>query len=185
MTIRFKYFCLLILFLASCRDGEICKASFELAENDFEDNPIWENYITIKSYQESGTTDTFTPHLDNAAINPDKGYFLVAANFELADKSKYKGYVSPETGRFDSTKIVSLNPTMFVNNKHITFWRAANEVDSLFLFEFYQTIDKKKEDVFPITFYVDAKLQTGMRTGTINGIGYCTDHKCDSIRFIR
>ena len=185
MTFRFKYFCLLTLSLASCKDREIYKTSFEITANDFENNPIWENYITINSHQESETTDTFTPHLDNVAIDPDKGYFLVTANFELADRSKYKGYVSPRSGRFDSTKIASLNPTIFVNNKRITFWSGVNEVDSLSLFEFYQTIGKKRRDVFPITFFVDAKLQTGMQTGTINGIGYCTDYKCDSIRFIR
>jgi hypothetical protein len=169
----------------SCKETKNCKPSFELTESDFENNPIWENCITIEKYQETGTTDTFGPILDKAPVNPKNGYYLVLTNFEFADKSKYKGYVSPQMGRFDSTKIGSLTPTIFVNNKRLSLWTGVIGLDSLYLMEFYQTIGKKRHDVFPIVFYVDPKLQSGMQTGTINGIGYCSDLKCDSIKFIK
>ena len=185
MTFRFLHFCLLTLVLVSCKETKNCKPSFELTESDFENNPIWENCITIEKYQETGTTDTFGPILDKAPVNPKNGYYLVLTNFEFADKSKYKGYVSPQMGRFDSTKIGSLTPTIFVNNKRLSLWTGVIGLDSLYLMEFYQTIGKKRHDVFPIVFYVDPKLQSGMQTGTINGIGYCSDLKCDSIKFIK
>jgi hypothetical protein len=174
-----------VIIVASCKDSKSCKPSFELTESDFEDNPIWENCITIEKYQETGTTDAFTPVLDKVTIDPDNGYYLVAAGFEFADKSKYGGYVSPRAGRFDSTKISGLTPTIFVNNKHLALWAGAIGLDSLSLIEFYQTIGKKEQDIFPIVFYVDSKHQSGMQTGIINGIGYCSDLKCDSIKFIK
>ena len=56
-----------------------------------------------------------------------------------------------------------MTPTIFVNNKRLSLWTGVIGLDSLYLMEFYQTIGKKRHDVFPIVFYVDPKLQSGMQ----------------------
>jgi hypothetical protein len=176
-----------LTFICSCKVERKYKESFELAECDFQEYPIWENCIfnglTKMHYKSNITESTFTPYLDKELIKLEFGFFYVKAKFRFADLSEYNGYLIPVKDNFDSTLIRKMEPTIFYHGRKLTFWKGIISVDSLVLKEFYENTHKTKAEIFPITFIVDTTLLGRKYEGKIPGIGYCIDNNCDSIRF--
>ncbi|MCZ4696505.1 hypothetical protein DWB61_17795 [Ancylomarina euxinus] len=184
------YLCLLntLILINSCKQERVYKESIELNESDFQNYPIWQNCIYNGLVQMNNdlniTPETYTPYLNNEIINPEQGLYYTKAIFRFNDLTEYNGYVIPIQGKVDSSTIGNLEPTIFCNNKRLTFWNGILTVDSLDLKEFYETIGKSKEEVFPIIFSVDNKIIGRKINGVISGIGYCIDYNCDTIRYV-
>jgi hypothetical protein len=186
MNIRFFIGSILLLTLFyNCRNENSNRHIFELSINDFEKYPIWENCIFNGLAHANNdlniTESTFCPYIEKKPIDPN-GYYLVKTFFKLADSSILQGYsINLRLNELPSVK--NSQPVIIINNNfHISFWKGILGCDSLMLEDFYQCMNKGKNEIFPIIFYTSNQYSKSLK-GTITGFSFCADFNCDTVKY--
>jgi hypothetical protein len=161
----------------------------DLEPGDLERHPVWIGCHTAdydKSWYEDTDEETFRPYSGKLPANPAEGMFLVRAIFKLRDGSRCPGFVTPagegwdkgNGGRpmFEHNHILGTQqPQMFVGDRLFGFWGGIVSIPSQAQQELYAALGKRPDAIFPVRFYTDAALTTGIGDGTIEGF-YRRDH---------
>ncbi len=174
----------------------------ELTPSDFENHPVWvcvHGRDQDEPWYEQTNEQTYRPWtgaLPYVSRSPFDAV-LVAATFELADGSVYRGYFNPVVENWDEplpprklrdgsfTKplqwsarrggsplsILSLHhPVIFIDGKlHGFHWLRDSERRRLVIQAFYAAIGKPPAAVFPIQFRCDPSLFQGITSGRLDG----------------
>ena len=161
----------------------------ELEAEDFERHPVWIGCHTAdygKPWYEDTDEETFRPYTGNLPADPAQGMLLVRAVIELHDGSRYPGFVTPAAEGWDKTPdgrpafkhnhiLGTQQPQIFVRGRLFGFWGGKAGVPSQTQQELYAALGKRPDAIFPVRFYRDANLTTGIGDGTIEGF-YRQDH---------
>ena len=155
------------------------------------------NYDSGEPWYELSDEQTFRPWTDPLPFPNIRGIAQVAATFELADGSVYSGYFSPQREDWDAplpprrmrdgnyTKplqwsarrcgsplsILSLHrPVMFVEGRGLDFHLRLREPRrTAHIKDFYAALGKLPRAVFPVRFYADPSLASGIVEGRMDG----------------
>jgi hypothetical protein len=155
----------------------------ELEAEDFERHPVWVGCHTAdygKPWYEDTDEETFRRYTGKLPADPAEGMLLVRAVFELRDGSRYRGFVTPAAegwdkglvGRpiFEHNHILGTQqPQMFVGDHLFGFWGGMLGIPSQAQQELYAALGKRPDVIFPVRFYTDADLTTGVGDGAIEG----------------
>jgi hypothetical protein len=161
----------------------------DLELEDLERHPVWIGCHTAdydKPWYEDTDEETFRPYTGKLPADPADGMFLVRATFELRDGSRYTGFVTPAAegwdkgldGRpmFEHNHILGTQqPQMFVGDRLFSFWGGMLGIPSQAQQELHAALGKGPDAIFPVRFYTDADLTTGIGGGAIEGF-YRRDH---------
>ncbi len=139
-----------------------------------------------KPWYEDTDEETFRPYKGKLPADPAEGMFLVRAVFVLRDGTRYPGFVTPaivgwdkgHDGRpmFEHNHILGTQqPQMFIGDHLFGFWGGMVGINSQAQRELYAALGKRPEAIFPVRFYQDGDLATGIGNGTIEGF-YRQDH---------
>ena len=155
----------------------------ELGAGDFERHPVWIGCHTAdygKPWYEATDEETFRPYSGNLPADPSEGMLLVRAVFELRDGTRFPGFVTPAAeswdkglaGRpgFEHNHILGTQqPQIFVGDCLFGFWGGMGGMSSQIQQEFYETVGKGPEAIFPMRFTADAGFTTGKGDGQLEG----------------
>lgn len=126
-----------------------------LTKSDLMDRPVWRHWT-------EGDIEFVSPTDKNEIMeNADTGY-IVLTDFTLCNGSRFSGFCSSQ----DPSGLDYLQPTMFTDKGHLSFWRVGG----------WTKKDKNKEmqklgfdprDVFPIEFKTLIKCDGVFYSGTL------------------
>ena len=136
----------------------------ELTIADFEIYPIWE--FVREEDPNSKDECTIKGNFENFDTLEDS--FFVKAKFILNDETVLSGYVTPKSG------LSSSQPVILIEDRRILFWHGTMKPTQNDLLEFYKILNKKAENVFPITWKTEIEVGD-VKTGVIEGFGYYND----------
>lgn len=175
------------------------KQEYDLTVADFARHPVWvgvHNYDTDQPWYEEADEETFRPWVGPLPFDEARGVALLAAIFQLADGSSYRGFcrsVREDWDRpIDSPKergvarqkalswsrmhgggkrsVMSLqSPVIFIDDHQFDFQLGVPRVRASKVQKFYAAIGKEPRDVFPLRFVADAGLATGLTSGKLAG----------------
>jgi hypothetical protein len=175
------------------------KQEYDLCASDFVRHPVWigvHNYDYGKPWFELADEQTFRPWLGQLPFAEARGIARVAATFELADGSVYSGHFSPQREDWDAplpprrmrdgtyTKplqwsarrcgsplsILALHrPAIFINGQIFGFHLLREPRRKAAVQAFYAAIKKSPAAVFPVRFYADPSLASGITSGRMDG----------------
>jgi hypothetical protein len=91
---------------------------------------------------------------------------LVQAIFELNDRSKREGFLTPA---FKEGDLGTLQPHLFVGGRSFGFWGGMFGVQADRRAAFYKALGKDPEAVFPMHFSASPGLATGVVAGRLDG----------------
>lgn len=158
-----------------------------------------QHYDTHESWYEPSYDQMYRPWLGQPPFQERSrfSFFLVCAIFELADRSAYPGFFNPTSPEWDEplpprkmrdgnyTKplqwsarrggsplsVMALHrPVIFLDGRGYDFHlRRKPEMRKKQINEFYAAIGKPPNDVFPVRFYADPKLYSGIMEGKMEG----------------
>jgi len=138
----------------------------------------WE-YALDKEGVEGQDERTVRPYLASPPLDLQDAYFLVRASFTLADGTVHKGYITPkevnrvDVGGFGSVIIpYDLGPIIVFGKDHIHFQYGPKKPTKRDLQRVYKLLDRKPEEVFPITFSSDVEVVDSISEGKLNGFMY-------------
>lgn len=161
----------------------------DLGVEDLKRHPVWVGCHTAdygKPWYEDTDEETFRPYKGKLPADSAKSMFLVRAVFVLRDGSRYPGFVTPAVEgwdkRHDGRPMLEDNhilgtqqPQMFIGDRFFGFWGGMAGINTLAQRELYAALGKRPEAIFPVRFYPDGDLATGIANGTIEGF-YRQDH---------
>jgi hypothetical protein len=146
-----------------------------LTQADFERVPIWVGVHTIDSeepWYDETDEETFRPWTGGMPVNPKIGMFLVRAEFTLADKSNYSGFITPVAGRgkISNSEMGTAQPHLFLDSdRFITFWGGMLGFNDEAKTKTYEILNRTQKTIFPIRFKADRGLAKGRQQGKIFG----------------
>lgn len=153
-------------------DGQVLLKNFlELTLQDFKTYPIWVqcHIIDYSNYwYEQTQEDTVRPYTGPkpAVLNY---CFLMLAEFIFNDGTEFEGFTSP------ADKIGSIvNARVFINNKQEFFWHGGLKPTQQEIDDFYQRIQKKHADIFPVKVQIKNSLAAEEVSIEIKGLQYIT-----------
>jgi hypothetical protein len=178
----------------------------ELSLGDFRRHPVWVGVHNLDSDQpwySLSNEDTYRPWAGDYPVASEMTFVLASASYELRDGSRYSGFIRvvscnwdvPRPARMRNGHIVQYpapssrhggspltvigfqRPCIFVGEKRFGIWYARKGISEDRRREFYTTIGKSPEDVFPLRFDVDAALATGLRSGQLEGFYQATGNE--------
>jgi hypothetical protein len=133
----------------------------ELTIADLEKFPVWEYLSEDDPYAtDECTVKGYEKHWETV-----DGEFFVKAKFIFNDGTVYFGHVKPERS------LSSSQPVIIIGNDKVLVWHGVMKPTRTTLKSFYKLLNKKVEDVFPITWHTDVELGV-VNTGLIEGFGY-------------
>jgi|HubBroStandDraft_2_1064218.scaffolds.fasta_scaffold629716_1 hypothetical protein len=174
----------------------------ELTPSDFREHPLWvcvHGRDQEAPWYEQTNDQTYRPWIGALPYVPKSPFdaVLVAAIFELADGTTYRGYFNPVAENWDEplpprklrdgsfTKplqwsarrggsplsILSLHhPVIFIDGVlHEFHWLRDSERRRLKIEAFYGAIGKPPADTFPIRYHCDPSLFQGIVEGQLDG----------------
>ena len=175
------------------------KQEYKLCASDFVRHPVWigvHNYDYGESWYEQTDEQTFRPWIDPLPFPNIRGIARVAATFELADGGVYSGHFSPQPENWDEplpprrmrdgnyTKpvqwsarrggsplsILALHsPAIFIDGQVFGFHLLREPRRKAAVQAFYAAIKKSPAAVFPVRFYADPSLASGIISGRMDG----------------
>jgi hypothetical protein len=137
-----------------------------LKSDDFDRHPVWVQCHVIdydEPWHKDTDEETFRPWTGPLPVDPDQAMFLVKASFELADRTRLLGFVTPAT----TNDLGILQPRLFApNGKVISFWVVSVDQHREAA---YKALAKKPAEIFPIRFAAESGLCRGVASGTLEG----------------
>ncbi len=140
---------------------------------DFKAHPVWVN-CHVEDFDENwyDETDeeTFRPWDRGFTINLDESIFLISATFTFKDGTKMSGFITPKNSNDTDNDLGTIQPQIFMpDGKFMGFWFGSFEPPKEVILNFYTTLNKSKEDIFPITFKAKEGVCKGVLLGKILG----------------
>jgi hypothetical protein len=147
-------------------DKPLLKQFSALAPADFDQHPVWINchgQDFDEPWYEETDEETFRPWNGDAPADPSEGMLLARAVIELADGSRFSGFVTPAA----EADLGTQQPQIFCAGRRFGFWGGLFGVRPEERQEFYATIGRSPDQFFPRRFSVDPAIATGETTGEI------------------
>lgn len=145
---------------------KIRKQVYELTSADLDEYPIWE--FALDEEREEGQDEaTVRPWEGSAPLDPSDGMFVVRANFVLADRTRFVGYLTPSPPR--GTSIGTIQPIVVTEHGQVMFWCGAMAPTAERLRGAYAKLRREGSAVFPCEYFADVALLGGAITGSVNG----------------
>jgi len=155
----------------------------DLKPSDLERHPVWIGCHTAdhnEPWYKDTDEETFRPYTGKLPVDPAEGMFLVRASFKLRDGSCCEGFVTPAGEGWDRRNdgrpmfahnhiLGTQQPQMFGDDRFFGFWGGIVGITSQTQQELYAALGKPPAAIFPVRFYTDAALTTGIGEGTIEG----------------
>jgi hypothetical protein len=147
-----------------------------LKPDDFIRHPVWVQCHIVdcdEPWYDQTDEDTFRPWTGALPVDPQGAEFLVRATFDLADGTRFSGFVAPS----QTQDLGSMQPSLFTaSGQRVAFWfgmfpRPEERATA------YQTLGRTAEQVFPIRFSAEAGLFRGVASGSLEGFYSIPDGK--------
>ena len=141
----------------------------DLGQSDFDRHAVWIGCHTADSgepWYDDTDEETFRPWNGPPGPGPSEGMLLVRATLELADGTRFPGFVTPA---FDDDDLGIQQPQIFVGGRIYGFWGGRAGVSLPVRQAFYAALGKTPEAVFPLRFTVATGLATGFVSGEVLG----------------
>jgi hypothetical protein len=179
--------------------GREMKQEVDLTADDLLRHPVWigvHNFDIDQPWCEQADETTVRPWTGDLPFNEDRGMAIISAEFRLADGSAYSGYChvisknwdTPEIpiGRIEGrkgaalswsemhggetlSKILLQTPVIFVGDRSFDFQLRTEVLRKDQVREFFTSIGKRPNDVFPIEFSGRPGLASAISSGEIDG----------------
>lgn len=141
----------------------------ELKPDDFRRHPLWEFCLDEEDVEGQDET-TAKPSEDTEVPGYSPGAYLVAADFVLADGSRFEGFIfSGEPGDFGCTQ-----PNLFVGDELFGFWFGILSPSAREIKAVYEHLGKKPDEVFPISYVTRVPINGAPLSGIVAGFGKTT-----------
>ncbi len=135
----------------------ILKQFGDLTPSDFEKYPVWVQCHIIdydEKWYDQTNEETFRPWTGQLPVTPDFAMFLVLADLKLNDGETFSGFVTPaiESEIKGPNDLGLIQPQIFTKyGKRIGFWTGMFPKDRTGIDEFYKSMDKNSDQIFPIS----------------------------------
>jgi hypothetical protein len=141
----------------------------DLDAEDFSRHPVWVGCHTAdygKPWYDDTDEETFRPREGALPAAHSEGMLLVRAAFDLADGSRYSGFVTPASTEGD---LGTQQPQLFVGGRRFSFWGGKIGICSEEQQALYAALEKEPDEIFPVRFSANSGLATGIVTGQVEG----------------
>jgi hypothetical protein len=123
----------------------------ELTAEDFEREPVWiachvEDYD--EPWYDETDEETVRPWGGELPVSPSPAMLLVCATATLSDGSSHPGFYTSA----ENDDLGLIQPQIFVVGRLFSFWGGVMGISRLYRDDFYRSIDRSPEAVFPIRF---------------------------------
>ncbi len=123
----------------------------ELTADDFEREPVWIS-CHVEDYDEpwydKTDEETFRPWSGKLPVSASLGMLLVRASATLADGSTHPGFFTPA----ETDELGLIQPQVFVAGRMFSFWGGVTGIPRPYRDDFYRSISRGPDAVFPIRF---------------------------------
>ena len=177
---KHKTLCAITLGQMSSSKRPTLKQFIELRQSDFDNYPIWVNCHVIdydEEWYDDTDEETFRPWTGDIPVSPDDTMYLVAASFQLNDRTIMNGFLTPDIGLKRENELGNLQPNLLTTDGPIGFWTGMFSFDDKRKNEIYKRLNKTADQIFPIRFSSLNGLSSQVITGTINGFLTIEDGK--------
>ncbi len=166
--------------------------------DDFGQYPVWirvRSFDFDQPWYDSSDDETFRSWNGHLPFSEARGMVIVAASMKFKDGSVHRGFVSPAREDWDAPlparkvgkrwiqpltskdrhggsplAILGIQqPHIFLNHQTFRFWGGRLGISHEYREAFYRCAYRLPEEIFPIQFYVDQGLSTGISSGELNG----------------
>lgn len=141
----------------------------DLTPIDFDNHPVWVSVHvcdTEEDWYDETDEETFRPYTGQLPVD-DETMYLVRSEFTLSDGTKFHGFVTPTSSSKSPDNLGTIQPQIFTSDgKRYGFWLGMFP-DSEEIQNFYQSIGKTPNQVFPITFKTPVGLVSVISSGTV------------------
>lgn len=138
----------------------------ELNAEDFQRHPVWIGCRTAdygKPWYEDTDEETFRPFTGALPVDQNEGMLLVRVVIELKDGSRYPGFIAPGSG------LGAQQPQIFVDDRRFGFWGGMVGITERAQQELYAALEKGPDAIFPLRFFANPGLATGIVEGEVDG----------------
>jgi len=156
---------------------KIRKQVYELTVDDLMEFPVWE-FALDEEGEEGQDEATVRPSTAPLPLDCSEAMCIVRALFSLADGTRHIGYLTPGHAADD---LGAIQPLIITPHGHVIFWMGAARDDTG---PFYEKLEKRAEQIFPITFKSDVPLVGGVVFGSIPGFLHLTDWKSGRVEIV-
>ena len=160
---------------------KIRKQVYELTLDDLSQFPVWE-FALDEEGMEGQDEATVRPYEFSGALDASDGMFVVRAFFNLADGSRFLGYLTPPVQCNDG--LGTLQPVIVTRKGQVGFWCGIRAPDSARLSHFYQSLEREAARVFPVQFESEVDLIGGKVAGSIPGFLVLEDFRTQKTRTV-
>lgn len=158
------------------------KQIYELTLSDLEFSPVWEFASDEEGIegQDEATVRPASPSILHDAL---AGQFVAKARFTLADGTRMHGYLSPGVpGSFD---LGTIQPAIVTDNGQVSFWFGCLKPSRTYIDSSYALLGKRAEEVFPLSFALDATSNVYEAAGIVQGFLVMEDWDSSEIKIVR
>ena len=158
------------------------KQVYDLTLSDLELSPIWE-FASDEEDVEGQDEATVRPANSSLLHDPLAGQFVAKARFTLADGTIMYGFLAPGSpGRFD---LGAIQPAIVTDEGQVSFWFGAFEPPRSYIESSYALLGKRSDEVFPLSFALDAASNVYEAKGIVQGFMVMEDWDSSEIRIVR
>jgi hypothetical protein len=167
----------------------VLKQIWDLSSADFERNPLWVGVHDVdvgEPWHTASNDSAYRPWNQTLPAKADAGRLLVAAVLELPSGDSHPGFFTavPESWDVPPPGLSSISsryggpelglvgvqqPRIFLGHQQISFWGGRSGVPLEKRQAFYDLLGKPPEYIFPIHFWADKSLATGILIGEVKG----------------
>ena len=148
----------------------------DLIADDFSEHPVW---IAVHGSDEDEPwydecdEETFKPWTGALPVSPEEGMLLVQSVLTFADGTTVPGFITPQHDG-EPLDLGIIQPHAFSHSARHSFWDGMFQRSDEERAAFYDTFNKKENQIFPITFAAAPGLASGQVAGKIEGF-YVTE----------
>ena len=153
----------------------ILKQFGDLTPKDFEKYPVWVQYHIIdydEKWYDQTNEETFRPWIGELPVSPDFAMYLILADLKLNDGETFSGFITlaTESENNEPNNLGLIQPQIFTKTgKRIGFWTGMFPKDRAEIDDFYKSMNRNPDQIFPISFKAHDTLTLGKSSGIING----------------
>jgi hypothetical protein len=149
------------------------KQVYELKIDDLEKHDVWE-FALDEEGEDDQNEATVRPYRRSGKLNPDKGMFVVKAEFVASNGKKYTGYVTPPV-QGDSF-IGTIQPIIVLPDGQVGFWNGIFALSEDKILKNYKMLGvQNPNELFPVRFQSSVPITTGPVQVTISGFMYLAE----------
>jgi hypothetical protein len=147
---------------------KVRKQVYELTLDDFQHAQAWE--FALDEEGEEGQDEATVRPLEERPVDATGPMSVVRARFRLADGTNLLGYFYPSPE--PDAGLPALQPVIVTPRGQVMFWFGILAPRAEVLADAYANLNKKSDEVFPLTFETDVPLANSVVGGTLNGFAH-------------